>query len=197
MHFVNITVVGEDTHEVLRQLQLAVHGFNAPRGAGTRVAVAFPAMLDAIVDERGKVVQMPRCGAQLRIFGEAEHLEAFISGATPSRVLKRGMAVRSALATVPAHAGAIRYVRDRRFERTHPNGAYVRRQKLRAQASGRDYHPNRKQPVPETFSFPLSSKSSGRDFHLDVRREPAQGAVNLSNVTAYGLCGPGTAVPFF
>lgn len=197
MQYVNLTAVGEDTHEVLRQLLLAVHGFNAPCAADDRIAIAFPAMLDAIVDERGKVVQLPRCGAQLRLFGPAQKLEAFLSSPLPSRAIKLGMAVRSALASVPAHAGAIRYVRDRRFERTHPKGAYARRQKLRAQQAGREYHPNQKRPVPENFSFPLRSKSSGLSFHLDVRREPATTTVNLGGITAYGLCGPNSAVPFF
>lgn len=197
MHYVNLTAVGEDTHEVLRQLMVAVHGFNAPRAAADRLAVSFPAMLQALVDERGKVIQMPRCGAQLRLFGDPENLRTFLGSQLPSRVIKMGMAVRGELAEVPTNIAAVRFVRDRRFERTHPNGSYARRQKLRAEAAGRTHHLNRKLEVPQNFSFGLSSKSSARSFHLDIRREPAPGGVNLSNITAYGLCGPDSAVPLF
>lgn len=196
MRYLNLTATGEDSHETLARLLQAVHGFNASRAPNARVAVAFPGMQEALIDERGKVLQVPKPGSQLRVFGEEAALLAFATSSTPARMVKLGMVVRSAVCDVPAGAGAVRFVRDRSFERHHANGAYARRQARRAEARG-ETAGRRGMAEPRTFGFHLRSKSTQHGFHVDVRKEPAHQGFNLANISSYGLCSEGSAVPWF
>lgn len=198
MHYVNLTAVGEDAKETLRHLMLALHGFNQPRDKADRLAAAFPGMLEAVVDEYRKVLVMPQPGAQLRLIGNRVLIEQFLASPLPLRIIRMGMAAKGPVCAVPEDAKAVRFVRDRRFERKHPNGAYERRRVRRAQEQGRQAPSLTRTPrVPSSFSFALPSKSTGHPFHLDVRREYVSQPYDLSDITAYGLCGPSSAIPLF
>ena len=196
MKYVNLTATGEDTAFVLAKAMHLLHGFNAGREANNRIAVAFPAWADAIFDERGKRVQKVRMGAVLRLFATENQLEAFLASAGPQRLCRLGAVEASPVQTVPANCQAVRFVRDRTFERGHPNGAYARRQQRRAQAKGMECHA-RVTPHQQSFSLALKSKSTGNEFCLDIRKELYEQAYSLQNITAYGLCGEGAAVPVF
>jgi hypothetical protein len=196
IQYANLVATGEDTSLVLAHVMHAVHGFNANRAADARIAAAFPGMQDAVLDERGKLLQPPVPGSIVRIFGDAELLQAFMDSATPLRLARMGALIRSVVLEVPPFAGAIRFVRDRAFERGHRGGAYARRQKLRAAKAGREYFPAQRS-TPRTFGLQLRSKSTSNAFFLDVRKEPATHPASLANISAYGLCAPGSAVPSF
>lgn len=196
MRYLNLTVTGEDSVSTLAHLVHAIHGFNASRSANDRLAIAFPFAQEAVFNAQGRALYNPTPGNQLRIFGEDALIEEFVVSPVPKRMLKLGMALKGAISDVPAYAGAVRFVRDRQFERTHKNGAYARREVRRAQELGIEYTP-RRQTAPRTFGLALRSKSTGHEFHIDVRKEPATSSATLENITAYGLCGPGSAVPLF
>lgn len=197
LRYTNLIVTGEDATYSLAQLMLAVHGYNAARAENDRIAVAFPTMQDAVVSERGKVMVKATLGTHLRLFAVEALLNEFLASPIPSKLARLGAVVRSKPAVVPAGAGAVRFVRDRRFEKTHQDGAYARRQRARATEQGREYFARQKQAQPESVGISLKSKSTEREFYLDVRREAGTAVSGELRVNSYGLCSAETSVPMF
>ena len=197
LRYVNLTVTGEDAQFTLGQLMYAVHGYNAERAEDDRIAVSFPTMQDAVVSERGKVLSKGTFGTQLRLFATGEKLSEFLVSAVPNKLARMGAIVRGTVSEVPAGAGAVRFVRDRKFEKTIREGAYARRQQGRAVEHGREYFARKKLEKPVSVGLLIRSKSSDCSFHIDVRREASLVPVGVSQVSAYGLCGEGSAVPLF
>lgn len=197
LRYVNLTATGEDTAFTLGKLMLAVHGYNADRAEGERIAVAFPMMQDAVISERGKTLSTGSFGPQLRLFAAEDKLSEFLVSALPNKLARLGAVVRGAITDVPAGAGAVRYVRDRKFEKTHTGGAHARRQQRRAAEQGRECVARKRLDKPVSVGLLIKSKSTDRPFHLDVRKEASEVQVSLAKVNAYGLCGEGSAVPMF
>lgn len=197
VRYVNLTAMGEDIEFVMGKLMYAVHGYNASRTESERIAVAFPMMQEAVVSERGKPLMAGTFGPQLRLFATEDKLSEFLASALPNKLARLGAVVRGAILDIPAGAGAVRYVRDRKFEKTHVGGAHARRQQRRAAEQGRECFAKKRYATPVSIGLPMQSKSTSRPFHLDVRKETCAEAVLLGNVNAYGLCGEGTAVPLF
>jgi CRISPR-associated endoribonuclease Cas6/Csy4 subtype I-F len=197
MHYLDIIAQGEEAERALSAMLLAVHGWNATHAEDNRLAVAFPRMQDATVDPRGKVLHPPKPGSLLRVFSNSpQDLTEFSSSPVPARASRLGAIVKSDVQEVPPTAGAVRFVRDREFEKSHSHGAYARRQKKAAERAGREYRPH-KPTAPRSFGIAMKSQSSNRAFFVDIRKEESTGPVNLGNVNAYGLCSTGAAVPWF
>lgn len=198
LFYVDFRVTGEDSNFTLSRLVAAVHGFDATVAQEDRLAMAFPAMRAAFVDERGVQRTPPTSGELLRVFGKKDALEQFLASGTPSKLARLGAAIRTAIAPVPSGAGQTRFVRDRAFEKGFAAGSYARRQQQRAVQQNRPYMARTNKGRPSrSFSFETQSQSSGHGFYLDIRNEMAENCAFLSNVTSYGLCGPGSAVPLF
>ncbi len=197
MHFCDFEVnpgTKEEQKEALGLLMLAVHGYNAKRAPADRVAVAFPQY------QAGTVDQAPQPGSCLRVIcREPGALEAFGASHWPLRLLRLGVATVTAVQPVPQHAVGMRVVRDRGFERNLEGSSYQRRQVARAAARGQAAQPAPAVKLGRSFGLPLRSASTGKAFYLDVRVEPmaTPGPWTLDDISAYGLCGPGAAVPVF
>jgi CRISPR-associated endoribonuclease Cas6/Csy4 subtype I-F len=198
LFYVDFRVTGEDSNFTLSRLVAAIHGFDTKAAPEERLAMAFPAMRAAFVDERGVQHTPPSSGELLRVFGSQDALEQFVATGTPLKLVRLGAAVRTVIAPVPVGAGKTRFVRDRAFEKGFASGSYARRQQQRATEQNRPYvaRTNKGRPS-RSFSFETQSQSTGMGFFLDIRNEVAEDCVLLSNVTSYGLCGPGSAVPLF
>lgn len=198
LHYVDFSACGEDASFTLARLMAAVHGYDAKATAPERLAVAYPAMREATVDNRGAQLTPPASGEVLRVFGRPESLTLFIASGTPLKLVRMGAATRTTQALVPAGATQTRFVRDRGFEKGFKAGSYARRQMRRAEEQGREYVPRASVGrVSRGFGLEAKSQSSENPFFLDIRNEPAENCELLRDITAYGLCGPGSSVPVF
>lgn len=198
VHFMDFKVAGEDAKFTLSMLVAAVHGFDATVDKAERIGMSFPAMQAAVVNESGLQKAPATSGEVLRVFGSSINLETFAASRTPEKLLRRGAVTKTTIELVPEGAGERRVVRDRQFEKGFKGGSHARRQMKRAELQGRPYIARARRSGESCgFGFKAMSKSSNRAFVLDVRSEIAESCTVLSDVTAYGLCGPGSSVPWF
>lgn len=196
-HYQDYFATGEDSTVTVARLFHAVHGWNSQHSQGERIAVAFPLMREAVRDARGKLLVAPHSGTHVRLFANSPELLAEFAGTPiPARAARLGAVVRTSAQEVPSEAGAIRYVRDRLFEKGHSQGSYARRAAKRAEQAGREPTSAEKRKT-ASFGLNLASKSTERKFFVDIRKEPFAGPYSLGSINSYGLCGPGSSVPSF
>lgn len=198
IYFIDFKAGGEDAKFILSMLVAAVHGFNATADKAERIGMCFPSMQAATVNVLGRQELPATSGEVLRVFGSEKNLETFATSRIPGKLLRRGAVTKTTIEHVPEGAGEIRVVRDRQFEKGFKGGSYARRQMKRAELQGRPYIARARRSDDSCgFGFHAMSKSSNRAFVLDVRSEIAESCAVLGDITAYGLCGPGSSVPWF
>lgn len=204
LSYVDFIASGEDAYASMCSLFAAVHGFNAKAAPGARLAVAFPLARLAVVqetDDRSQRPSAPSCGPLLRVFGAADALRAFAKSKLPARLTALGAVSAQPVAEVPAGHGWVRYVRDRRFERQTPTMRAKRQQRRAARGITRVAEAGSAQHLKGgSFGLLVRSQTTGHEYYVDVRREPAQPAAvfNPSALNAYGLSSsPDCAVPSF
>ena len=179
-----------DGQDALRQLLEAVHGHNAryEERDGKRLAIAFPWMQPLQRDQHGRVLNIGNAGPVLRLFCPQDVLTTFLASDVPNRLFRRGMARASTILPVPNVVDAVRFVRNRRFEKYNRNGGYVRglgRTRVQRYVAG------------DEFNIDTKSQSTGQTFFMTIQREKTDGPWAIGSVSSYGLCGSDTSLPSF
>jgi CRISPR-associated endoribonuclease Cas6/Csy4 subtype I-F len=198
-------IAGANTSLLAQHTLAALHTFNTQHPE-SRLALALPAMQRIERDAQGRVRAMNGALGHLRVFGQAQHLEAFLDMEGVARLRRTGMLRRLRVREIDDTEieGFASYHRLRAADRTTEAAVLRTERRYKRRAEQRGEHRNshamlrrRVRSLPEkdrrqraesnrVFIPATSNSTAGRRFSVFIEERSAA-EVHNGAINAYGL----------